>query len=822
MQISAPMTLPIEAILPALLETLAQRSEAVLAAPPGAGKTTRLPLALLAAPFMAGRKMILLSPRRIAARAAAQRMAALLGESVGDTVGYRVRLEQRVSGKTRIEVVTEGVFTRMIQSDPALEGVGAVLLDEFHERSLEADLALALARDAQQGLRPDLRLLVMSATLDTSRIAAALGDAPIVVAEGRAFPLQFRYVARAPNARLEADVARVVRQALREEAGSALVFLPGAGEIERTAALLRESGLPDQVDLRPLYGALSPDAQDAALAPAPPGRRKVVLATSIAETSLTIEGVRIVIDCGLSRRARHEPDLGLTHLETVRASQAAITQRAGRAGRLEPGIVYRLWDEGETRAFPAYDRPEILDADLSGLALDLAAWGVVDPMQLVWLDAPPAPAWREARMLLLRIGALDEAMRLNPHGRALAAYPLAPRLAHMVHGAASSGDARLAAEIAVLLSEQGLAGRDIDIGARVRRFAHERGARAEAARALARRIAGLAGGADQPADPSRAGAVLTRAFPDRIAKARGGEGARARVEFLMANGRAASLPAEDSLARAPYLVVADATGRADRAAILAAAPIELREIEDACGADILTDVSVTFDEASGSVRARRRRKLGRIVLSDAPSTDASATEIEAALIEAVRRGGLSLLPWSPRARQLRARVSFMRGLEGERWPDWSDSALIASLEHWLPVSGARALNALEPRLADALLATLPYALQRALDEAAPQRFVSPAGAAHDIDYEAEGGPAVDVRVQEMFGLARHPMVAGRPLVLRLTSPAGRPVQTTRDLPGFWRGSYAGVRADLRGRYPKHPWPEDPLNAPPTLRAKPRS
>jgi len=806
--------LPVEDVLPDLRAALAQRSEVVLVAPPGAGKTTRVPPALLEEPWARSGKIILLSPRRIAARAAAARMASERGERVGDTIGYRVRLDSKVGPKTRIEVVTEGVFTRMILGDPELTGVAAVLFDEFHERSLEGDLGLALARDVQAGLRPDLKLVVMSATLDAARVAALLGDAPVIVSEGRMFPVRHVYRPRLANARLEDEVAGAVRAALAAESGSALVFLPGVREIERTAEALRVSITDPSIDMRPLYGAMSPADQDAAIAPAQAGRRKVVLATSIAETSLTIDGVRIVVDAGLARRPRFEPALGLTRLETVRASQAAITQRAGRAGRLSPGVCWRLWSEGETRALPEFERPEILDADLSGLALDLAAWGVADPASLTWLDPPPKPAWSEAMALLTRIGALDEAGRLTPHGAAVARLPLPPRLAHMV---LQAGEERLlAARIAVVLTEQGLGGRSADLRERLHRFNSERGQRADAARSLAERIARTAGGGRGALDEDRAGALLALAYPDRVAKARGGA-------FTMVNGRAANVDAASPLAREPFLVIADISGAAGRAQVLLAAPIALADIEAMFTGRIEQGASATIDAATGAIRARSVRRLGRLVLSDAPLERLSGDELRVALLGAVSEQGLSLLDWDDAARQARARVVFMRGLQGGPWPDWSDEALLASRDVWLApaLASAGRLKAID--VAQALLGSLPYELRRKLDAEAPPRFETPAGSSLAIDYEADGGPALDVRLQELFGQDKHPAIGGGrvPLSLRLLSPAHRPVQTTKDLPGFWRGSYAAVRSEMRGRYPRHPWPEDPLTAPPTRRAKPR-
>ncbi|MGD9965604.1 MAG: ATP-dependent helicase HrpB [Hyphomonadaceae bacterium] len=808
--------LPVEDVLPQLLAALEARSEAVLVAPPGAGKTTRVAPALLEAPWVRDGNIVLLSPRRIAARAAASRMAFERGEPVGATIGYRVRLDAKISRATRIEVVTEGVFTRMILEDPELSGVVAVLFDEFHERSLEGDLGLALARDAQQALRPDLRLVVMSATLDAARVSALLGEAPVIVSEGRMFPVRHRYRPRDPRARLEDEVASVTRTALAAEPGSALVFLPGVREIERTAEVLRATMHDPCVDIRPLYGAMSAADQDAAISAAPAGRRKVVLATSIAETSLTIEGVRIVVDAGLSRRPRFEPALGLSRLETVRASQAAIAQRAGRAGRLEPGVCWRLWSEGETRALPQFDRPEILDSDLSGLALDLAAWGVSDPAGLAWLDPPPAPAWTEAGVLLKGVDALDEAGGLTPHGRAIARLPLPARLAHMVIVAADHGEALLAARIAMVLTEQGLGGRSADLRERLHMFAAERGQRAEAARGLADRIARMAGGAREALNEDDAGRVLAIAYPDRVAKTR-------QQGFSLVNGRTVQIEEGSSLLREPYAVIADISGTAARAQVLLGAPIAYADIEALFGDRIDGRAEATIDTGTGALRARRVRRLGRLVLSETPLERLSGAELSQALLEAVRSQGLGLLDWTETATQTRARVAFMRRLEGEAWPDWRQAALQADAETWLgpALHGVASLKAVD--VSRALLNSLDYDQRRRLDTEAPARFETPAGSSLLIDYQSDGGPALDVRLQEMFGQNSHPAVAGGrvPLSLRLLSPAHRPVQTTKDLPGFWRGSYAAVRSEMRGRYPKHPWPEDPLTAPPTRRAKPR-
>lgn len=809
--------LPVDEILPQLRAALDRRGEAVLVAPPGAGKTTRVPPGLLSAAWALTGKIVLLSPRRIAARAAAARMASALNEQVGETVGYRVRLDSRTGPGTRIEVVTEGVFTRTILDDPELGGVAAVIFDEFHERSLEGDLGLALARDAQAALRPDLKIVVMSATLDSARVAALLDDAPVIVSEGRLFPVRCLYRPRDSRAPLDQETALAVRAALAAETGSALVFLPGAREIERVAERLRTEISDPCIDIRPLYGAMSPQDQDAAIAPSPAGRRKVVLATSIAETSLTIEGVRIVVDAGLVRRPRFEPALGLSRLETVRASQAAVTQRAGRAGRLEPGVCWRLWSEGETRALPAFERPEILDADLAGLALDLSAWGVSDPAKLNWLDPPPKVAWSEAIALLRRLGARDQAGRLTEHGAAIARLPLPPRLAHMVMLAARDGEALPAAFVAMVVSEQGLGGRSADVRERLHRFAAERGQRADAARALARRIARQAGEAGGAVNAGDAGRLLAYAFPDRVAKARG-DGA-----FLMANGRAASVNLDSPLAREPYLVIVDIAGTAGRAQVLLAASISGAEVEALFADQIETRAAAIIDPDTGAVRGRRTRRLGRIVLSEATLERLSGAELEAALSEALREQGLHLLDWNVAALQARARVSFMRDLEGDAWPDWSNEELVATLDAWLAPALTGASRLREVNVAQALLQSLPNELRSRLDAHAPAHFETPAGSRLNIDYLAEGGPALDVRLQELFGQDRHPAIAGGrvPLSLRLLSPAQRPVQTTRDLPGFWRGSYAAVRSELRGRYPRHPWPEDPLTAPPARRAKPR-
>ncbi|HEY8381405.1 MAG TPA: ATP-dependent helicase HrpB [Microvirga sp.] len=812
--------LPIDAVLPDLTAALAARPNAVLVAPPGAGKTTRVPLVLLDEPWIARRKIILLEPRRLAARAAAQRMASTLGEAVGETVGLRVRLGSKISARTRIEVVTEGVFARMILDDPALDGVAAVLFDEFHERSLDADLGLALALDAQGGLREDLRLLVMSATLDGARVAQLLGDAPVLRSEGRAHPVETRYLGRDPNRRLEEQVTEAALRALRAEPGSVLVFLPGQGEIRRVDALLRERVADPVVDIAPLYGALDRAEQDLAVSPAKAGRRKVVLATSIAETSLTIEGVRVVIDSGLARVPVYEPDLGLTRLETVRVSRAAADQRRGRAGRTEPGVCYRLWDEAATGALEPFGRPEILAADLTSLLLDCAAWGVTDPTTLAFLDPPPAPALKEARALLGELDALDGEGRITETGRRLRALPLPPRLAKMIIAAAEIGEGRLAADIAAVLVERGLGGDAVDVAERVERYRRDRSARAEDMRRMAAGWAKTAGGraGGEGASPGR---LLALAYPDRIAKARGKPG-----EFLMASGRGAAVEAHDRLAREPFLAVAEVTGVAASARILAAAALTAEEMDAAVGPHIVQGDEVAFDPKARALRARAVRRYGALVLGDRPLPVPATEAAAAALARGLAGIGLQQWPWSKALAQWRERVQFLRRAEGEDWPDLSDEALTAGVETWLAphLVGKAGLSDIGADiLSDALRGLLSWPLQRRLDAEAPTHIEVPTGSQIPVDYGGEEGPVLHVRVQELFGLDRHPTIAGGrvPLILHLLSPAQRPIQITRDLPGFWRGSWAAVRADMRGQYPKHPWPEDPLTAPPTRRAKPR-
>lgn len=807
--------LPIHEALPALRAALADRNVAVVVAPPGAGKTTVVPLALLTEPWIADGRIIVLEPRRLAARAAAQRMAETLGEPVGETVGFRVRMQTKVSTRTRIEVVTEGIFTRMILGDPELSGVACVIFDEFHERSLDADLGLALARDAQQVLREDLRILVMSATLDGAAISRRLGGAPVIESLGRMYPVITHYLGRDDRLRLEDQVVRAVERALAQEEGGVLVFLPGRGEILRTAERLTDRLRREDVDIALLYGALDPREQDRAIAPSAPARRKVVLSTSIAETSLTILGVRVVIDAGQARAPRFDPASGLMRLATVRVSRAAADQRRGRAGRTEPGVCYRLWDEAETRALPAFADPEILAADLSGLALDLARWGARDPSQLTFLDPPPGAAFAEARALLRRLQALDDQGVLTDHGWALSEVPLAPRLAHMILKSAEADQAPRAARIAVLISERGLGGRDADLRHRLEMFERDRSPRARDARALAERWAGhagRAGGGEALSD----GLLLAFAYPERIAKARGGQG-----EFQLVSGRGAFLEPTDALAPQPWLAVAELGGAERRDRILLAAPLD--PVELIAFKDQFEIEDRLREAGGGRLRAMRLTRLGRLTVREETLDNPDPSLFASALAERVRRDGLNGLAFSAAGQTLRERVAFLRRRDPV-WPDLSDAGLIESMEAWLTplLANARSLSALKTDVLNGAVRNLiPWDLQRRLDDEAPARWTAPTGNSFAIDYAAEGGPRVEVRVQEVFGLIQHPLVGGTPLTLSLLSPGHRPIQTTKDLPGFWTGTWKDVRRNMRGRYPKHVWPEDPGAAAATARAKPR-
>ncbi|WP_244530311.1 ATP-dependent helicase HrpB [Rhizobium sp. NFR07] len=805
-------------VIDELASALRRNNRAVLSAPPGAGKTTMVPLALIDEDWCTG-KIILLEPRRLAARAAASRMATLLDEVVGRTVGYRMRLDTKVSAATRIEVVTEGVFSRMILEDPELSGVSVVIFDEFHERSLDADFGLALGLDAQSALREDLRILVMSATLDTDRIARLLDQPPVIKSEGRSFPVEIRYRERNTQERIEDVMTRAIDDAYRTEEGSILAFLPGQAEIQRTAERLATRFGPDTI-IAPLFGNLSQQEQDRAIKPSPPGMRKIVLATSIAETSITIDGVRIVIDSGLQRLPVFEPATGITRLETVRASQASADQRAGRAGRTAPGIAIRLWHAGQSAALPAFTPPQILASDLSGLVLDLAHWGVTDPGTLAFLDQPPGPAFTEARDLLRQLGALDAGGSLTAQGRLMRELALPPRLAAMVIQADEIGHGRAASQLAILLTEQGLGGNDIDLDDRLRRFRTDRSERAQSSRRLADRIAAGLPNRRDTHESASAGRLLMHAYPDRIALQRGGRG-----RFVMANGRGAELPETERLSAASMLVIADLTGRAARARILAAAEVDRADVEAELRGAIQTAEECVFDPASRQVRARQVTRLGAIILAENPLPRPTGEKAARALAGGVRQFGLQSLPFSKETLQLKERLGFLHRSIGAPWPDVSDEALLERLDDWfIPFQGqAQGLDQISSgSLSDGLRSLVPYELLLDLNRLAPTHFDAPTGQRHPIQYDGEE-PMLTIRVQELFGLKTHPSIAGGrlPLLLELTSPAHRPIQTTRDLPGFWSGSWKDVRAEMRGRYPKHPWPENPADALPTHRAKPR-
>lgn len=806
-----PPALPIHDVLPDLLAALRDGSNAVLVAPPGAGKTTAVAPALLDEPWCAG-QVLLLSPRRLAARAAAERIAQMLGEQPGGTVGYATRMDSKVSARTRLLVLTEGIFVRRIQDDPELSGVSAVLFDEVHERSLDSDFGLALALDAQEALRPDLRIVPMSATLDGARFASLLNGAPVIESEGRIQPLTLRHIGRAAEKRIEDEMAAAIRLALSEEAeGDLLAFLPGVREIERTAERIEGGAYAVHM----LHGSLDPGAQRAAIRPARDGRRKVILATSIAETSLTIDGVRIVVDSGLARRPRYDRAAGVTRLVTERASQASATQRAGRAARQRPGVAYRLWEAAASAGMPPFDPPEMVESDLSSLLLDCALWGVRDPASLRWLDVPPAAAVEEARKRLTVLEALDEEGRISAHGRALAKLPLSPRIAHMLVRAGERGLAEVAAEIAVLLGERGIGGQDVDLTQRRQRWRRESGQRADAARGLAKRWAKLVASAGSQAGGAHdVGLCLALAFPDRVAKRRSADGA----DWASVGGRGFRLDPLSPLAREEWLAVGEVQGSAAGARILSAAPIGEADVVALFGHRIAEHRTVRFRAANGGIEAQRERRLGAVRLSSGSDDRPDPHAVIAALTDGVRQGGLDLLPWSEAAQSLRMRADFA-GVEA-----LSDAALMAALDDWLPslLAGKRRLSDIDrSQLSGVLDGLIGWDGKQQLDRLAPPDFRSPAGSSHAIDYRAEGGPRVELRVQALFGLAQHPTVGSAhiPLVLSLTSPAGRPIQTTRDLPGFWAGNWRDVAKEMRGRYPRHPWPDDPASASATLRTK---
>ncbi|MDE2235864.1 MAG: ATP-dependent helicase HrpB [Gammaproteobacteria bacterium] len=818
--------LPVEELLPALVRALENRGAAVVQAPPGSGKTTRLPLALLDSAWLKHRRLIMLEPRRLAARAAANYMASQLGEKTGETVGYRVRMDTCIGPRTRIEVVTEGILTRIIQADPALTEYGLVIFDEFHERSLHADLAMALCLESRQALRPDLRVLVMSATLDAAPVARLLDDAPLLTSRGRGFPVETRYLPIDASSRFDVQVANQVQRAIQEEAGSLLVFLPGSGEIRRVAALL-QSRFPPDLTLMPLYGNLSQAQQDAAILPAAAGCRKVVLATDIAESSLTIEGIRVVVDAGQMRKPRFDPVSGMTRLTTLRVSRASADQRRGRAGRLEAGVCYRLWSKGE-RLQPQ-SSAEILQADLAGLVLELAQWGAKDLEKLAWLDPPPKAAISQARELLQALDALDGSGRITEHGRRLMELPLHPRLAHMVMQSIPQGAGWLACLMAALVSERDVlpAGSPVDISLRLQMLERGTGGgrgvdhqRLKRTRSVALDIARQAGITTTVLDPHGAGAVLMLAYPDRIARQRGGS----RGHFLLSGGRGAFLPDSDSLSACEWLAVAELDGAAREARIYLAAAVTAADVLSSLSAHITNQSVVEWDEATESVRAVSQQRLGAIVLADRVLERPDPLQVTGFMLDAIRRKGVACLPWTAALRNWQARVMFLRRVQGQAWPDVSDAQLLASLESWLApyLSGrSRLAQLVDLPLSKALAAMLDHKLQRRLDELAPEYFTVPTGSRIPIEYTAGHDPVLAVRLQELFGLSTTPAVVGGrlPLLLHLLSPARRPVQVTRDLAGFWRNSYREVRKELKGRYPKHFWPEDPLTAEPTRRVK---
>lgn len=840
--------LPIDALLPALRDALSTRHEVVLEAPPGAGKTTRVPLALLDAPWLDGQKILMLEPRRLAARAAAERLASELGERVGETVGYRIRLDCKVGPNTRIEVVTEGILARRLQDDPALDGVGLVIFDEFHERSLDADLALALTlngramfRAADSGEAP-LKVLLMSATLEGERLSALLGDAPVLRSEGRMFPVDIRWGAPfQPGEWIEPRVVQTVQQALVDEPGSLLVFLPGQGEIRRVAEQLGEAlAGRDDILLCPLHGELELSAQRAAIEPAPAGKRKVVLATNIAETSLTIDGVRVVVDAGLVRVPRFDPASGMTRLDTQRISRASATQRAGRAGRLEPGACYRFWSQAQHEQLSAYSSAEILQADLSGLALQLLRWGVA-PQELSWLDVPPPAAYAQALDLLGRLGALDERGTLNAHGQAMAELPSHPRIAHLLLRGQALGLGALACDLAALLSERDiLRGGGADLHSRLTLLSGEsRAARSaqggvQRARQLAKQFHGLiknrpvTQAVSDPEHPRWLGCLLAFAYPDRIAQQRRAGGA----DYRLANGRAAQFGEADALMKYEWLVVADLGSRQGQREerIYLAADLDPALFAGELAEQVQTLEMLDWDEREGALRAERQRKVGELVLERQALAALDEAVRCRALVGLVRRKGLELLPWTPELRQWQARVALLRELDMQQqgqseWPELSDTALLASLEQWLmPYLGKvnRLSHFANLDLPSILQALLPWPLPQRLDELAPRALSVPSGSRIAIDY-TENPPVLAVRLQELFGLAATPRIAGGRLGLKLhlLSPARRPVQVTQDLASFWANTYIDVKKDLKGRYPKHYWPDDPLIAEPTARAKPR-
>ena len=822
------MSLPIDQILPELLQTLNNNANVVLQAPPGTGKTTRIPLTLLNETWLGENKIIMLEPRRLAARNAAHFMAASLGEQVGQQVGYRIRMDSKTGPKTRIEVVTEGVLTRMLQSDPELNGVGLVIFDEFHERSLQADLGLALCLESQSALRDDLKILVMSATLDSAATAKLLGDAPLISSAGRSYPVEIHYTAPPPRARREQLLqhqASLITKTLLQEDGSVLVFLPGSGEIRQLEQQLQNMKLGDDILITPLYGDLSLEAQQQAIQPAPKGKRKIVLATNIAETSLTIEGVRIVIDSGLARIPRFEPASGLTRLETVNISQASAEQRRGRAGRLEPGSCYRLWPQGQQLL--AHSTAEILEADLAPLALELAQWGCHDPSQLKWLNPPPKATFNQAQGLLKQLGALNNNFRITAHGQQMAKLPLHPRLAHMILKAQQIGVGKLACQIAALLSERDplrkTDQRDSDLRSRLNLLTTNSSNQANLKRIKqsVRQWQQQLSINDNNNDLSLTGVLLSLAYPDRIAQHRPGKDGR----YLLANGRGAEFGEYESLANEPYLVIAELGARQTEARIFLAAAIDAQQIDEHFSELIETKNIIDWDQRSKAVQAVQQQCLGALVLDERPLDNPDPEQICTALLEGIRQTGLQCLPWSKTNRQWQQRLEFLHRHEPDNWPEASDQALLNNLDQWLApfINGMSRLSHLAKLDLQAALNTqLDWPQQMQLDQLAPTHIQVPTGSRIALDYDNDP-PILAVRLQEMFGASDTPTIANGKvkLLLHLLSPGQRPMQVTQDLKGFWQGSYAEVKKDMKGRYPKHYWPDDPLQAEPTRRAKPR-
>ncbi len=810
---AAAAALPVAAVLPALDAALAHGPAALLTAPPGSGKTTLVPLALRDAAWLAGGGIVMLEPRRLAARRAAERMAELLGERPGGAVGYTTRHDRRVGPDTRVEVVTEGVLTRRLLDDPSLPGIGLVIFDEFHERSLEADLALVLCREIREVLRPDLRLLIMSATLDVEGLLAGLGEIPCLAAEGRLFPVDIVWLG-GDTARLEARVAAAVRRALEETAGDVLVFLPGMADIRRAERQLHERLDRARIDVRPLHGDLPPAAQQAAIAPSPPGRRKVVLASAVAETSLTIEGVTAVVDSGLARRSVWSPRTGMSRLVTVPAGRANAEQRRGRAGRLAPGVCYRLWSEAEDRGRPAQLPPEIVDADLAPLVLDLAAWGAADPAGMGWPTPPPVAALTRATELLHQLGALDGRGRITPHGRELGRLPLHPRLAHMILQGRRLGLAGTATALAALLS-----GRDPwreagpDLAPRLARL-RGGGLPEELARSL-RQLHRLAGTAGHAVEPERCGPALALAFPERIAQRRGPPGS-----FRLASGRGAVIDAGDPLAGEDWLLAAELDDTGADARIRLAARLTRDELEQAAAGRMAWHDEVTWDRRQQAVTARRQLRLGALVLRETMVDDPDPALTAAALLQGLEEAGLAALAWTGEALSLRRRMAFLHRHEPAAWPGTDDAAMFETVRSWLSSHAVRRLAEID--IGAVLAGLLDPAARRRLDAEAPAHVTVPSGSRLAVDY-GEDPPVLPVRLQEMLGSSTTPAVRGgrTPLVLHLLSPAHRPIAVTGDLARFWAIGYPAVRKDLRGRYPKHVWPEDPLTAAPTARAKPR-